>query len=87
MGAFACLSVLCSLWLCPLASSEQVAFVEAFLEDQQHVLQGDVVQGSLENDPVENHSKKKHDLTGDLILVSDQCMQTDNLILQVIFRF
>lgn len=77
MGALACLSVLCSLWLCPLVSSEQVAFVEVFLEDHQDVFQGEVVQGSMENDPMENHSKKKHDLKGDLILVSYQCLQID----------
>uniref|UniRef100_A0A9J8A2U2 Ring finger protein 215 n=2 Tax=Cyprinus carpio TaxID=7962 RepID=A0A9J8A2U2_CYPCA len=78
MGALACLSVLCSLWLCPLASSEQVAFVEAFLEDHQHVLQGEVVQGSLENDPMENHSKNKHDLKGDLILIKDEAIKTNS---------
>jgi len=80
MGAFACLSVLCSLWLCPLVSSEQVAFVEVFLEEHQDVFQGEVVKGTLENDPMENHSKKKQELKGDLILVSYQC-----LILEVIF--
>ncbi|XP_016147419.1 RING finger protein 215-like [Sinocyclocheilus grahami] len=78
MGALACLSVLCSLWLCPLASSEQVAFVEAFLEDHQHVLQGEVVQGSLENDPMENHSKNKHDLKGDLILIKDEAIKPNS---------
>lgn len=80
MGALACVSVLCWLWLCPLVSSEQVAFVEVFLEDHQHVLQGEVVQGSLENDLMENHSKKKHDLNGDLILVSDQCMHYQQIL-------
>ncbi len=80
MGALACVSVLCWLWLCPLVSSEQVAFVEVFLEDHQHVLQGEVVQGSLENDPMESHNKKKHDLNGDLILVSDQCMHYKQIL-------
>lgn len=75
MGAFAFLSVLYWLLFCPLVSGEQVAFVEVFLEDHQDVLQGDVVQESLENDPVENQSKNKHDLEGDLVLVSWQCMR------------
>ncbi|XP_077097590.1 RING finger protein 215 isoform X3 [Siphateles boraxobius] len=77
MGAFACLSVLCSLWLCPLVSSEQVAFVEVFLEEHQDVFQGEVVKGSLENDPVENHSKKKNELKGDLILIKDEALESN----------
>uniref|UniRef100_A0A8C1ST06 Ring finger protein 215 n=2 Tax=Cyprinus carpio TaxID=7962 RepID=A0A8C1ST06_CYPCA len=76
MGALACLSALCWLWLWPLVSSEQVAFVEVFLDDHQHVLQGEVVQGSLENDLMENHSKKKQDLNGDLILIKDKAIKT-----------
>ncbi|XP_067295468.1 RING finger protein 215 [Pseudorasbora parva] len=78
MGALACLSVLCSLWLCPLVSSEQVAFVEVLLEDHQDVFQGEVVKGSLENEPMENHSKKKHDLKGDLILIKDEALESNS---------
>lgn len=80
MGALACLSAVCWLWFCPLVSSEQVAFVEVFLEDHQHILQGEVVQGSLENDPMDNHSKKKHGLKGELILVKDEALKSNSEI-------
>ncbi|XP_043096624.1 RING finger protein 215 [Puntigrus tetrazona] len=80
MGELACLSVLCWLWLCPVVSGEQVAFVEVFLEDHRDVLQGEVVQGSLEDDPVENHNKKKHDLNGDLVLIKNEAIKTNSEI-------
>lgn len=78
MGALAFLSVLYWLLFCPLVSGEQVAFVEVFLEDHQDVFQGEVVQESLENDPVENQSKKKHDLEGNLVLIKDEALETNS---------
>ncbi|XP_051550129.1 RING finger protein 215 isoform X2 [Myxocyprinus asiaticus] len=78
MGVLTGLSVLFWVLFCPLVSGEQVAFVEVFLEDHQDVLQGEVVQGSLEKDPMENHNKKKHDLNGDLVLIKDEALETNS---------
>ncbi|XP_065106888.1 RING finger protein 215 isoform X2 [Paramisgurnus dabryanus] len=75
MGALACLSVLYWLLFSPVVSGEQVAFVEVFLKDHQDVLQGEVVQESVKN---ENPNKKKHELKGDLVLIKDKALATNN---------
>ncbi|TRY87705.1 hypothetical protein DNTS_018532 [Danionella cerebrum] len=72
MGELACLSVLFGLWLFPIVSSEQLALVEVFLEEEDHVLQGEVLQGSLEDPPLEKLSKKNQVLKGELLLIKDE---------------
>ncbi|XP_030647572.1 RING finger protein 215 [Chanos chanos] len=69
------------VWPCLLVCGEQVALVEVFLQEPEgvsSVLQGEVVEGSLDNDLPVNQHKRDYTLEGDLILMQNEAREVDD---------
>ncbi|XP_036455076.1 RING finger protein 215 [Colossoma macropomum] len=77
-GCQCCVSALLAacLWLSGAAWAEQVALVEVFVQqDSVRILQGQLLQDSLDTNPAQAHHKKdpkEPDLQGDLRLIRDE---------------
>uniref|UniRef100_A0AAR2KHR7 RING-type domain-containing protein n=1 Tax=Pygocentrus nattereri TaxID=42514 RepID=A0AAR2KHR7_PYGNA len=88
-GCQRCVSLLLAacLWLSGAVWAEQVALVEVFVQqDSVRILQGQLLQDSLDANPAQTHHKKDHkepDLQGDLRLMDlSQALSKPVIIIQ-----